>query len=161
MGNDFPDKFHALIMHKSHHAHKIHYAGREWYLSQGFTESEFEILKKWSGWSTNTVAVNNSNSAAKSASDTTTAATSTTTNADSTNTNTATTEHAAPLNPQVIRPAHITSAEMQTLGFRVKRIIDQGRAEYINAHYTMRAKQVRYCERRLPPECVLLVATQL
>jgi hypothetical protein len=69
--------------------------------------------------------------------------------------------HDVPLYPQVIRPVNISSEQMQQLGWRVKRVLDQGRVEYINTQYHMRAKQVRYCERRLSPECVLLVATQL
>ena len=70
-------------------------------------------------------------------------------------------QHAAPRDVQVIRPTNITSEQMQVLGWKVKRIIDQGRVEYINTQYRMNAKQVRYCARRLSPECVLLVATQL
>ncbi len=75
--------------------------------------------------------------------------------------NTTENQHAAPRDVQVIRPTNITSEQMQILGWKVKRIIDQGRVEYINKYYKMTAKQVRYCERRLSPECVLLVATQL
>lgn len=133
------------------------HAGREWYLSQGFTEREFEILKKWSGWSTNTVS---SSAGGAESAEASTSADSTVT-LDSTPTTDTEPQHDVPLNTQVIRPTGITSAQMQTLGWRVKRVIDQGRVEYINEQYNMHAKQVRYCERRLSPECVLLVATQL
>lgn len=143
--------------------------GRDWYLSQGFTAGEFEILKKWSGWSTNTVnTANNANTS-------TTTAVSNNVNGsisdaadvgsvavgDEEESATAENQHAAPRDVQVIRPTNITSEQMQILGWKVKRIIDQGRVEYIKKQYRMSAKQVRYCARRLSPECVLLVATQL
>jgi len=163
-----------------HHAcHFPDYTGRDWYLSQGFTAGEFEILKKWSGWSTNTVNAANTVSTSSTTADVSgnLGATVETGVADTSGgatdvagdvagdegeDNTATeNQHAAPRDVQVIRPTNITSEQMQILGWKVKRIIDQGRVEYIKKQYRMSAKQVRYCARRLSPECVLLVATQL
>jgi hypothetical protein len=65
-----------------------------------------------------------------------------------------------PLTATVIRPAGITPDAMRALGWRVKRILDEGRVQYIRSQYCMSARQVRYCARELSPECVMIVATQ-
>jgi hypothetical protein len=67
---------------------------------------------------------------------------------------------AQPHTATVIRPAGITPDAMRALGWRVKRILDEGRVQYIRSQYCMSARQVRYCARELSPECVMIVATQ-
>jgi hypothetical protein len=67
---------------------------------------------------------------------------------------------AQPHTATVIRPAGITPDAMRALGWRVKRILDEGRVQYIRSQYCMSARQVRYCARELSPECAMIVATQ-
>ena len=127
------------------------YVGKEWYIQQGFTAAEFEVLKKWSGWATSVA--NNSHNEGADASH------------QAHNSDTA----RAPLTTQVppgattsvIRPANISTCDMQQLGWKTKRIFDQGRVNYINSQFCMLGKQVKYCDRILSPECVLIVASEM
>lgn len=181
-----------------HHACQFEdYAGKEWFLAQGFTQAEFEVLKKWSGWANsvnlnlNTSAtaggavtgdessialpednvadagigagagavegVNNKANVNVSAQDLTEQQQEQRNSVEVEEGN----DHQAPLSAQVVRPENITPTEMQLLGWQVKRIFDHGRVEYINKYYRMSARQIRYCERHLSPECVMIVATEL
>lgn len=140
-----------------HHAcHFPDYTGREWYLAQGFTVGEFEVLKKWSGWA-NSGSIQRTTEHQSSA------------GADEEHSSTTAVEinnHIDPSTlsstrePAVMRPTGITFNEMKELGWQVKRIIDQGRVEYLNSTYNMQARQLRYCTRELSPECVMIIATQ-
>lgn len=162
-----------------HHACQFtDYAGKEWFLAQGFTAPEFEVLKKWSGWA-NSVNLNSASAAQQLKADTGYVGTAENVvdvspdyNQDIINQNASqdanqdaeqveAAAHQAPLCPQVMRPENITPAEMQLLGWQVKRIIDHGRVEYINTYYKMSARQIRYCDRILSPECVMLLAREV
>lgn len=172
-----------------HHAcHFPDYAGREWYLSQGFTVGEFEVLKKWSGWANMgqqgghyrhgdggeggdvgdgegqegggqaTELVEGVTAEANAAADAGADAANDTTTQNSTSGNHRSVLRTAPV--PVIRPSGITPEEMRSLGWKVKRILDEGRVQFIRSGYNMTARQVRYCARALSPECVMIVAQQ-
>lgn len=159
-----------------HHACQFaDYAGKEWFLAQGFTAAEFEVLKKWSGWANSvnlniTASLQQQTSAGKNdikgvddREDLSTQETNQQVDNQDDNLDEEQAEvsaHQAPLCPQVMRPANITPPEMQLLGWQVKRIFDHGRVEYINRYYNMSARQIRYCDRILSPECVMLLARE-
>ena len=177
-----------------HHAcHFPDYTGRDWYLSQGFTSEEFEVLKKWSGWantgagshrhsSTAGVAVEDDDQQEEEERKQNEGLEgqvqvpntqpikdiSSSTDKDSNNIIATPSPTPAPAPAaaavavtSVVRPAGISADDMKALGWKVKRILDQGRVEFINSQYSMRARQVRYCDRELSPECVMIVATEV
>lgn len=161
-----------------HHACSYEdYAGKEWYHQTGkFTVAEFEVLKIWSGWAAlleddlkkynkKGNAGENEEEEEETAIDQLATAT-----VDNNENNTkkninisshskveATTDTIAAAS---LRPTGITREEMALLGWKTKRILDQGRVEHINKHYNMIAKQIKYCDRSLSPECVMIIATQ-
>ena len=57
------------------------------------------------------------------------------------------------------RPANITYDEMSRVGKMVKRILDQGRVEYLRT-MDLHANQTQYCQSSLSPECVMIIATR-
>jgi len=58
------------------------------------------------------------------------------------------------------RPAGISSAEMSSVGWMVKRIFDAGRIQYLREYMGFNAHQTIYCAETLSPENVLILATQ-
>lgn len=138
-------------------------------MAQGFTVEEFEVLKKWSGWA-NSGPVSHRHSQEHNSVEIEHEVES-----DDQLGSTAKSDNKAGVGGEVssenivsettsvvpvVRPADITAEEMRALGWKVKRIIDQGRVEFINAQYCMQGRQVRYCDRELSPECVMIVATE-
>ena len=69
-------------------------------------------------------------------------------------------EHALPKGVTVaVRPANITYDDMSRVGKMVKRILDQGRVEYLRT-MDLHANQTQYCQSSLSPECVMIIATR-
>lgn len=58
-----------------------------------------------------------------------------------------------------VRPKHITHEEMTSVGRMIKRILDQGRTEYLANRFGMKTRQVQYCEDNLTPENTMIIAT--
>jgi len=58
------------------------------------------------------------------------------------------------------RPQNLSYEEMAQIGWKIKRIFDFGRVEYMKNTYCFNAKQLQYCTTDLSPENVLLVATR-
>jgi hypothetical protein len=59
----------------------------------------------------------------------------------------------------VIRPADITYEQMAAAGLMAKRVLDQGRVQYLRA-LGLTVRQVQYCSPDLSPECMLILATR-
>jgi hypothetical protein len=59
----------------------------------------------------------------------------------------------------VIRPSNITYEEMAAAGLMAKRILDQGRVEFLR-EMGLNARQLQYCDPELSPECMLILATR-
>jgi Methyltransferase TRM13 len=69
-------------------------------------------------------------------------------------------EHFAPReSSSAPRPTGITYSEMSNVGKMVKRILDQGRVEYLR-DLGLCGFQTRYCDSDLSPECVMILATR-
>lgn len=62
-----------------------------------------------------------------------------------------------PLNHRY-RPSRVSADEMSVLGYRAKRLLDEGRVDYLKALGFNSAKQQVFCEAKYSPECVLIVA---
>lgn len=58
-----------------------------------------------------------------------------------------------------VRPANISYDDMSCVGKMVKRILDQGRVEYLRS-LDLHANQIQYCHSSLSPECVMIIATR-
>jgi len=59
----------------------------------------------------------------------------------------------------VIRPKNIDYVTMAKTGKMVKRIIDQGRVEYLR-NIGLKTKQLKYCDELYSPECVMIIGTK-
>ena len=55
------------------------------------------------------------------------------------------------------RPLGMTSRQMGKTGLKVKRLLDQGRVEFLRAK-GLEAYQVQYCSPVLSPECYMIIA---
>jgi tRNA:m4X modification enzyme len=140
-----------------HHAcHFPDYTGREWYLSQGFTEAEFDVLRKWSGWANSGTSHRGDSTVEEDGGEVRDEETPVSGARKSAATAPGTTN--APTS--VIRPTNITPDEMKAIGWKVKRIIDQGRVEFLRGGFGLAARQLKYCANELSPECVMIVAAE-
>jgi tRNA:m4X modification enzyme len=140
------------------------YVGLEW-LSEtcDISESEFELMKKWSGWA-HTLKFPEKDSAddsiksskrVKVDNDLKDECSDIEDNVD----NHAICEHSIPTDTLegFPRPKDLSREEMAGVGKMVKRVLDQGRVEYLR-RIGMNAFQVRYCPSVLSPECFVIVA---
>ena len=70
-------------------------------------------------------------------------------------------EHSVPkvdsCNVTTQRPSGMTSRQMGKTGLKVKRLLDQGRVEFLRAQ-GLEAYQVQYCSPVLSPECYMIIA---
>ena len=60
-------------------------------------------------------------------------------------------------NTKCVRPSKIDSQEMASVGYMIKRIFDQGRIEFLK-RLQYKARQIKYCDKKLTPECVIIIA---
>ena len=140
-----------------HHACSwVDYTGIEWLCTeQGFTEAEFGVMKQWSGWA-HTIKFTDEDKKGSARCERTSG-----TEAEWSAGNDeeeACCEHSAPVNESTVRPADLSSREMSDVGKMVKRILDQGRVMYLR-RLGLPARQVRYCDPSLSPECYMIIAT--
>ena len=156
--------------------------GRDWFISQGFTREEFELMKKWSGWA-HTFRSPRDDSLAMEPCPPAPVDTK------------ARPEHDAGGEEEVVlaaagegevaggskpdddneddgdeehgnehtslgarRPAGISTAEMSQVGWMVKRVVDAGRVHFLRSHMGFKAHQAIYCAESLSPENVMLLA---
>jgi tRNA:m4X modification enzyme len=144
------------------------YVGSDWLIAQGFTSAEFELMTHWSGWAHTIKAglrlpqkrpAESRDAAAEGeissiVDDSSKAAEAEGENAVEAN------EHSVGNieNSRVPRPA-LSYADMSAVGKMVKRVLDEGRVQYLN-RLGLRAVQRRYCDPELSPECYLILATR-
>ena len=152
-------------------------------MQHGFTASEFELLKYWSGWA-HTLKPRTATTTATAAPEDNTGEVTLGHEVDrqpmdshSSSSHIADEDHivdnndddaldptsSSPplLTTSVPRPDGITPAEMAHVGWMVKRIFDHGRVQYLQSYMGFKgAKQVVYCDPSLSPENCLLVATR-
>jgi tRNA:m4X modification enzyme len=155
------------------------YAGADW-LSQchGFTSAEFEVMKHWSGWA-HTLRIGANASSDRLTSDRVSPDGGETTDAvsggassignaptadgpspdlDGDDEDDGGDEHAVIISSKIPRPEGLSYTEMSEIGKMVKRVIDQGRVEYLRS-FGISAHQVKYCDPSLSPECFMIVST--
>lgn len=151
-----------------HHACQFDdYVGRDWLVSLGVTRAEFDVFKYWSSWAsldrtaahrkpvtTDSAGEENGTGAA----DDEAVASAITENADADgddhNQSTHTTGREVP------RPKNLDYANLAKIGRQIKRMLDYGRLLFLRE--TLRvssARMVQYCDEKLSPECILLLAT--
>lgn len=134
------------------------YTGVQWLCSeQGFTETEFSVMKQWSGWA-HTIKIPSDDNEKKSAGDDHPAKRIKRGEGDLDEEEEICCEHSAPINESVIRPTDVSSREMSDVGKMVKRILDQGRVEYLR-RLGLAASQVQYCHPSLSPECYMIITS--
>ena len=148
-------------------------------VQHGFTASEFELLKYWSGWAhtlkprtaataaaaNDSDAINDKEVAESDEVDHPVDRDSSTNIADGDHNNDDDAINPTSSSPlpttSVPRPDGITPAEMAHVGWMIKRIFDHGRVQYLQSYMGFSgAKQVVYCDPSLSPENCLLVATR-
>lgn len=152
------------------------YAGADW-LSRchGVTSAEFDVMKHWSGWAhTLRIAANATSDrltsdrvldGEKSGVSVASAAISNSTEnvlvgkLDDDDEDDCDDQHAVIVSSKVPRPEGLSYAEMSEIGKMVKRVIDQGRVEYLRS-FGISARQVQYCDPSLSPECFMIVSTR-
>ncbi len=130
-----------------HHACNFRdYVGHQWLEEQDISLQEFDILKYWSAWATvdRTVDYRKPKYSADNLED----------QIDGER------DHEIPIVAETIRPRSLTHEEMLDVGRKVKRIFDFGRVKYIREVLNMDAQLVHYCDPKLSPECVMIVAKE-
>lgn len=175
----------AAIATCCHHACRWRdYAGRAWLeQAHAFTEAEFDVMKQWSGWA-HTLRVGRRDNEAPLSKRLKSEEGKQAFTGDAIDTNDEDGEeeeeagqqqHAVPaMSSSTPRPSGLSYADMARIGKMVKRVIDQGRVEYLRAlqlggissgsgdknggdcpQYTWR--QVQYCDPSLSPECFAII----
>lgn len=142
-----------------HHACSwVDYTGVDWLCTeQGFTEAEFSVMKQWSGWA-HTIKFTDEEGKVSESAQSGKASGSDEEVSTPNEEEAECCEHSAPVNESTVRPAGLTSREMSDVGKMVKRILDQGRVMYLR-RLGLPARQVRYCDPSLSPECYMIIAT--
>lgn len=129
-----------------HHACSyVDYVGHQWLREQDITVGEFNILRCWSGWATveRTAEYRRPKESGKN---------------EAVECDQVEQEHAAPAVGESMRPKGLNHDEMADIGRKVKRIFDFGRIKYLREELNMDAKLVYYCDSKLSPECVMILA---
>lgn len=121
------------------------YVGAFWFENIGFSSQEFEVLSSWTGWQSicRTCEARQPKSFKAES-------------LDEINDEIDEEDHAVAVR-SVARPRDLRSEEMIDIGYMSKRLIDQGRVEYLVQH-GFRACQQRYCPPDYSPECILIIA---
>ncbi len=57
------------------------------------------------------------------------------------------------------RPNGLTHDEMACVGWKIKRIFDMGRVDFIRQVLQLTAQQMKYCDEALSPENMLIIAS--
>ena len=114
------------------------YVGTPWLVERGFTAAEFELMRYWSGWVNSFREAEDDDSSKVDKEETE--------------------EHRAITSSRVARVAGLSGEELRQLGFMTRRVIDQGRVNFLRA-LGLRAVQRRYCSPSLSPECYLILAS--
>lgn len=130
-----------------HHACSIQdYSGQSWIRSIGFTETEFELMSSWSGWAH--IDINNIHHSKLTSQE----------QQHSIEKEVNDEKHIISINTSNIqRPKNISAIEMIQVGQMIKRILDQGRIEFLRS-LGYEANQVRFCDPKYSPECMLILA---
>ena len=133
-----------------HHAMNYDdYTGIDFYTSHGFTRGDFEVMKYWSGWnSIKTEYKKRSNPATNNDND----------NQNDDENDDHNDDHNPPTN--TVRPSNIDREEMANIGYMIKRVFDQGRIEFLKT-IGYNARQLKYCDKKLTPECVIIIAEKM
>jgi tRNA:m4X modification enzyme len=141
------------------------YVGAEWFKKIGFevSEEEFKVLVKWSGWNSIPATGGRQKKESFVASDGISG-----TELDNENEDGEDNDHAVPKDGaedstqsgsmSSIKPGDISRQEMAAVGWQVKRLLDQGRVQFL-LDMGLAARQVQYSEFNVSPECVMIVAS--
>lgn len=140
------------------------YCGFEFLQRHGFTRAEFEVLTVWSAWAHTLDNSSGNSKKAKPSSNVLSQLVDRASNSIS-SAHDACKEHEIDtyisplraLRSLVPRPSHLSNLEMSVVGKQIKRILDQGRVDYLKS-LGFDAKTVRYCSSDLSPECYVVVA---
>ena len=145
------------------------YVATEWLVSQGFTSAEFELMTHWSGWAHTIKAglrLPQKRASDAGENDATDGLAVDTKEGDDDHSNiaehfengreTSKQEH---YKSTLRRPA-LSYEDMSVVGKMIKRILDQGRVEFLRNLGLSCAVQRRYCDPELSPECYLILATR-
>jgi tRNA:m4X modification enzyme len=137
------------------------YVGQDWLRTAGgFSKAEFNVMKIWCGWAhTLRTCIERRNNAMSNAGSNSSANDDDV--VDGTNTETAAepVEHVVDtikLNA-IIRPENVSYEDMSRIGLMSKRILDQGRVNFLQQYYQFEASQHQFCSPSLSPECVVIV----
>lgn len=128
------------------------YTGTDWFLQQGFTSHEFNIMKQWSSWAHAFKEYTRHDMNRDDVIEEKKVETST---ADAEDDVEEVQEHQN-VSKCVLRP-NISSERMARIGKMIKRIFDHGRVEHLRS-LGLHAQQVQYCIPELSPECFLILA---
>ena len=147
------------------------YVGQSWLRGLGFSRDEFDVLKLWSGWAhTLRTCAGRRKQPGDESSEATidgigepTSHSAVEAAAEAATEQEEIIQHAvnavdAEKFTSVIRPIGISYEEMSTIGIQTKRLLDQGRVEYLKASYGFIAHQLQFCSPVLSPECVAIIA---
>ena len=169
---DISPNFHGLaIATCCHHACAWKdYPGADWLSKRhGFTSAEFDIIKHWSGWA-HTLRVKSNATAESLRNNSIIEQSPCSANVDIIDVGGAEVvkedeedtdfEHIVEVNTSIPRPSGLSYTEMSIIGKMIKRIIDQGRVEFLR-NLGINAHQVRYCDPLLSPECFMIVSDQI
>jgi tRNA:m4X modification enzyme len=134
-----------------HHACNFDdYVGHRWLSERSISRSEFNILKQWSAWATLDRVADYRKPKQES--------TEQQVQHDKVNGEEEEEDHAAPVVSDSIRPVGLTAEQMLDIGKKTKRFLDFGRVRYMREELGMSAELVYYCDSKLSPECVMIVA---
>lgn len=150
-----------------HHACQFDdYVGRDWLVSLGVTRAEFNVFKFWSSWASldRTAARRKPVASDSAAGDTAVGSGAVETAEEPTGAETedADDEHRQPTHTagrEVPRPKNLDYASLAKIGRQIKRTLDYGRLLFLRD--TLRVSQatmLQYCDEKLSPECILLLA---
>lgn len=141
-----------------HHACQFEdYVGNQWLLSLGINRAEFNVFKYWSSWAS----LDRTSEQRKLQS--TGEPSAVPESADMLKENDAEDEEEEHSNTvtgrEVPRPKNLNHQQLATMGRQIKRIIDYGRLLFMqNSLGVSSSRLIKYCDERLSPECMLLLA---
>lgn len=152
-----------------HHACQFDdYVGRDWLVSLGVTRAEFNVFKFWSSWaSLDRTAVHRKPAASESAAgdaavDSESAEAAEAANGPEAADADADNEHNQSTHTtgrEVPRPKNLDYANLAKIGRQIKRMLDYGRLLFLRDTLRVsQAKMLQYCDEKLSPECILLLA---
>eukprot|EP01039_Chlorochromonas_danica_P006504 gene6504-7171_t len=162
-----------------HHAcNAMDYVGWEWLDQCGFHMGEFEFLKKWSGWAhldRSISSVERSQRRRRGSkrplkSDGSSNIEEEESEGEREGEDEVEDEHTQPMasisatggsgsgSGGMNRPVSIAEEDMPMIGKKIKRILDYGRVLYLRNVLKMKVKYLRYCDEKLSPECMVILA---